>query len=1548
MTALMDSQSDSLNISQIKGFILGFHSERKRPASDALDHQSSLGSEHFRSGDHVGAHKPALRHNPTAPLHAQVLANHAGSLHAQVPDSGRHESLESNYSRLPSTVAESPAHHMYYSTSQTSAAGLSQGDTQVEPSYIYEQYLKKDRASTATAGLDESNGRTTLASGTTPETYGTSHTGHIDLLQNLETEERAGADKEEHLERRWTQEEEADEDDEDDFDELSQARVEFYPEARRFKQPKTPATHGKKRNHNGEIVTPVLPTNPFHNLVAGPGGVMALSQVFGATQAASSPLLQEIPSDQISERPSPNVFNARKSPESAMSSSPVKFPETAMKRIPGEPMATYISMAKSQEERERLQKMQATSSPIGAEGSPSDDGFSSDGSSRARRMRQKAKREFAIQQSFAGVSAPPRAGRVIKAQQKKGDQQQLTKNGASVKNALLLSDDLETNMDGHPASPSEKEAELESFISGPRRPRQRESISVTDSRAQQITGLQVPRTSTRPTTGNVDLNGSQSSPSSYRSKGVPATTAKPAEGILIEPASGQVSHSSSGSTEKIDIVIGGTQTIVVTDSQPSLLELGNSDVQPPDNAAVPAHSTSVDSRLFASQSQFNSLAMSARAASTVDPALTVVENSSIPQPPRSPSQMCSSSPLVTRNQSRGKNTTKLEVEAAPPPTGGASSPIMQLNKAFRGTVSPKLGQHGPSAVNYSIGAERDNVENDPAENWESKSPAAHQNSPALSPNPPQTKAQLGRSPTTVISRTQPKTRTLRRKVIPETSPADRFESTSPTNGLTSGEPQHLRIHEEAYDSNLKSANRRSWNSPRTNVLESVQTTLRPSLSTDPAEHRLQSPTPARPLISSTYAPSRTLTEIAADPSTPDPLGDIDMDVDLYTIEDVAFQATINGSSPVRPTKKRRRGVADTTVRDLKKQVKEIPPEASLIPDHCVQRSLGAALGSSDAASRPEPLLRKYGKRQSVQKNKKGGEFSDMAERDPEPTPHRVPEAAKANANCSGRLEATKASKTTQNKPHLQRRRDETSERTNPHGITGKEQISSCMSPALSPDTDVPVPGRVLARFRGQNIAYYPATCIKEEGAPALHHFVRFDDGTIDRLETQHLRRLELRLGDTVKVDLEAFRTKNFTVSGFKDRVNLVADTNTPSRGFRETSTRAQEYPLTDVYGHTAVLLTPKQRESGVGDVLTNNHESIEIPITSIYITARMWTHFSDRTHHRLSTGSGSLSKSLTPALQPSVPTTPSSRTRRLTALALAPPRASAVPIPTSMKGSGLFNCMAFAVTYLGEDVKKDRVIRQITQQGGRILLDGFEELFNLDSLQPITPSKAYREGKHQPLSLTYEAETLGFVCLIADKHSRRAKYIQALALGLPCLSGRWIADCVAKGRILDWEPYLLPSGESSFLDGATRSRVLQSYPAESACFSSTIERRSRLLKGRSVLLIMGKGKAEEPRRTYIFLTYVLGASRVSRVASVDAARKALADNVDGWDWVYVDRNEASVEKALLPKLEAGKKRKRGTNDDDVNGDGTAMKKVKVVGNEFVIQSLILGRLLEED
>jgi hypothetical protein len=54
---------------------------------------------------------------------------------------------------------------------------------------------------------------------------------------------------------------------------------------------------------------------------------------------------------------------------------------------------------------------------------------------------------------------------------------------------------------------------------------------------------------------------------------------------------------------------------------------------------------------------------------------------------------------------------------------------------------------------------------------------------------------------------------------------------------------------------------------------------------------------------------------------------------------------------------------------------------------------------------------------------------------------------------------------------------------------------------------------------------------------------------------------------------------------------------------------------------------------------------------------------------------------------------------------------------------------------------------------------------------------------------------------------------------------------------------------------------------------------------------MGRGKAEESRKAYLFLTYALGASKVSRALDLGAARKILAESDvtgDQWDLVYVD------------------------------------------------------------
>ncbi|KAL4950844.1 BRCT domain-containing protein [Aspergillus filifer] len=377
-------------------------------------------------------------------------------------------------------------------------------------------------------------------------------------------------------------------------------------------------------------------------------------------------------------------------------------------------------------------------------------------------------------------------------------------------------------------------------------------------------------------------------------------------------------------------------------------------------------------------------------------------------------------------------------------------------------------------------------------------------------------------------------------------------------------------------------------------------------------------------------------------------------------------------------------------------------------------------------------------------------------------------------------------------------------------------------------------------------------------------------------------------------------------------------------------------PVTDVYGHATLIVGPKQRKSLASGGLAGPENVINVPVSRIYLDTVLWNRLKERAYTYNSGSMNSESRFQTPSDRHITPISPGTGTR----------------VSRSFRPSnGLFSGMVFAVSYGDKSEAKFRVTKMILENDGRILEDGFNELFELPSNALIsTPSKP--PALQQPntiakLRLRLGAEEVGFACLIADKHSRRAKYMQALALGLPCLSDRWIEDCVAKGRILDWEMYLLPAGESSYLNGATKSRFLMPYPANRARLSETVALRPNLLKGQSVLLITGRsGKADEERRkAYIFLTYALGASKIERVPDVRSARALLnspesqtSEGKSTWDWVYIDDDPSS--------LPAKKRRKSRSATESTGEDLGLDTNVRIVGNEFVCQSLILGRLVD--
>ncbi|ESZ92779.1 hypothetical protein SBOR_6836 [Sclerotinia borealis F-4128] len=298
----------------------------------------------------------------------------------------------------------------------------------------------------------------------------------------------------------------------------------------------------------------------------------------------------------------------------------------------------------------------------------------------------------------------------------------------------------------------------------------------------------------------------------------------------------------------------------------------------------------------------------------------------------------------------------------------------------------------------------------------------------------------------------------------------------------------------------------------------------------------------------------------------------------------------------------------------------------------------------------------------------------------------------------------------------------------------------------------------------------------------------------------------------------------------------------------------------------------------------------------------------------------------------------------------APPLRTVVHSKKSM--GNLFSDMAFAVSYVGAEKDKEIAIRLIKQHGGRILEDGFEKLFTPGLLPSRTRTEDNEIGETELKVIPSEAN-VGFVALIADEHSRKAKHMQALALGLPCISGRWVSDCVNKGTIIDWLPYLLSAGHSSFLGGAVKSRYLRPYSAANANLNDTFTERPKLLDGVSVLIVTGKGKAGEKRKPYTFLTRALNPLRLGQAQDLSQAKEMLLDaeskNAD-YDWLYVDGKQ-DVEATIFgstPASTAGRYRKRkrsSIQEEDVSTP--TPKRIRVINDEMIIQSLILGQLIEE-
>ena len=1236
-----------------------------------------------------------------------------------------------------------------------SSQGSLPQDTQPVSQSYYETILSKNKSlrrnvgSEAEAGPKEREVDTGLRDASLRE----GEAGQIDLLSSYKAHEVDADDGEESEPMDFAP-----------SPTQTQRRLSQYSESQRFK---TPATVGKKRDRNGDVVeTPSLPRNPLARSAAPTSGkFMGLSQAFAATQAVSSPVGNGLPVNPLSDRPSPNIdLEAR--PATASLSSPLR-PSSDLRRTATEPSSAYRSVKASQAEKERLARHVRLQNFAGTEEVPEED--SDEESSLIQRRRLHKLREKAAKEQFTSLSSPtrpqsreagdplssptrrPQASSPHESPHSLQDHVQLEE-AACKPSAYLTHADEAIDLSNESEQDTEQEDEVEVAV---QRSSQLPPHNEEDKENAGVHGLGVPETLARNMTVQIIPIEVDSSPSTRH-----VTSA---------------TRSRRSSPE-----LNGTQPFAVADSQPSQsvrkIAGSNKPVLPSSGEG-----TSV-----------------------------------IPQSQVAPSQIDFSRSPIKSNDSEVPAEAEGVVPLAPSATGQATCP----------TVKPSVEQ---------------------------------------------------------VVQFNPRQLFVRNSTIPETRLSGYNASKTSISAHSSRNAQHAEPTRSSTE----------FETAQTRLSTTSQPILQPQASK----------------MSSLYeSPSgrkrRTMIDIAADPSPHDFAADTDIDAVMATVEDSEYQQIIGSSSPIPPSrrlKKRRLNQTQPVLQSAPEEF-ELPQEnrqalsdGESVHENEVQRQSEDA-GEVAAAAR----LVSYQNDPMAHKTRRAARASDWdLPVSPEkryvipPKAQMLPSKRPASTMPAPKPKHSRTTAAPQAATQHQTRRGRRSGDLPPAETTGPNPLAPgnsgiSVADASKTNGEIVAPNQVFACFNGKTRAYYPATCIGITGAESLRYKVQWEGYEPDDVDPNGVRKLDIRVGDVVKINLDTFPKVTHVVRGLRDRVDIVP---------------GHTLPVTDVRGHKTILVAPKQRKSLPVDFVPETVR--EIPVSAIYLDSNMWHQMKGRDFEYTAPQLAQQTEPgfSTPAERPSTPSTPSSRSRRLAASNAALVEPAIV---------GMFSDMAFAISY-DDDSRKTGLTHLVQSNGGTVLYDGFHDVFDPSICE-------VRLGK----------TNVGFTALLADKHSRKQKYMQAIALSLPCLSGSWVKACIGKERIVDWKPYLLPAGETDLLDGAARSRIMPAYPeATTAKLADMVELRTNLFTDTKVVWLNARGKVEERRRAYYFLLQVAGAGSIEKVADLNAA-KELLNGEDGksFSWVFVDEKESKAAKAALEKL----------SDEE--------RCVRVVDKEFLCQSLILGSLLD--
>ncbi|ORY58659.1 hypothetical protein BCR35DRAFT_309384 [Leucosporidium creatinivorum] len=379
---------------------------------------------------------------------------------------------------------------------------------------------------------------------------------------------------------------------------------------------------------------------------------------------------------------------------------------------------------------------------------------------------------------------------------------------------------------------------------------------------------------------------------------------------------------------------------------------------------------------------------------------------------------------------------------------------------------------------------------------------------------------------------------------------------------------------------------------------------------------------------------------------------------------------------------------------------------------------------------------------------------------------------------------------------------------------------------------------------------YPGTIV---GVVSGHVKVIFDDESKGKLKFSEIRRCELKRGDYIRYRGDEIDTETQAAVLHRDvRVYRV------ERGEEGVDVEGILEPTDVVVVSKEELALEQQPEESRRDRLQR------LELAAITIAPEHAAQLDDRKP--------------SPADIVAFEGRPQKPIKALSLLKI--PAAPALEPIASNKKIGLFSRMAFLLTNTpakGTDAEKTAFLSLLHEHGATVI-----DLGHL-----FTARAGDKEGEATlEFSRNATVKNIDTILLLADRPCTTSKYLVALALGIPCISSRFIESSIHDGARLEWKDFALTSGFlqslGTYAVGAQiRSIAKPTFDLDSL---STLHAEGGIFSGRSVLVVSKKGKGSSDHiRSLLSILAAAGATTVHFVASPEAASSAA-----GYDHVVLD------------------------------------------------------------